>query len=264
MNEPLSLEQKRAARRAAVASVTPTPPAPRHVPAPEPPKVPEWSPDDPVFYHRAVVTLAASLKPASLAVDDAEKAEALAKVIAKALCGGGFPSTYMTHKNIMVLTHQIKAQEELAAAEKAGSRSAVSEGEKIKIRARLEKFSSLGPIPTRTELADINKADLADLAHLSDVVRSVALDAILIGLNKRNDVTGARQDDALNVVVESIEHSLALAEALDLPCGEIEDGETVGPERFPYPANMVMEFIADAAANAQTGDDGPPGDGGNE
>jgi hypothetical protein len=248
----LTLEQRRAQRRAAI--VAPPPPI-QHRQAPaapvEAPKAPVWEPEDPVFFHRAVCLVAASLKPATLADDDKQKADALARTIARALCGGGFPDGYVTMKNQMVVTHQIKPSEELTAADRPGSRTTMSEGEKGKIRARLEKYASLGPIPSRAELAEFNRADLADLSHLSEGVRAVALEAICLHLCQRPDITGARQDDAFNCVVEAIEHSLSVAESLGLPTGEIDEGEVIGPARFPYPASLVVEYMADALANAQ-------------
>lgn len=254
----MSLEQRREERRAQIVQAPP----PRQAAAKEAAQVakaPDWTPSDPVFFHKAVVSIAAALRPVTLADDDTEKARDLARDLAKALCGGGFPADYMTHRNLMVLTHQVRASEELNAAERATAKNTMSVGEMSRVRARVEAHSKGRPVPTREELNKINEADLSDLSDLSDLVRSCALDAVVVTLAKRDDITGARRDDAFHALVAAIELSISEAEKVGLAVVTAAEDEVVGPERFPYPGNIAVEFVLAAAGNDEDRDDAAEG-----
>ncbi len=253
----MSFEQRREDRRARIVQA----PQVQHVAIKEAAtvKTPDWMPSDPVFFHKSVVSIAAALRPVTLADDDTEKARDLARDLAKALCGGGFPADYMTHRNLMVLTHQVRASEELNAAERATAKNTMSVGEVGRARARIEAHSKGRPIPTREELNKINEADLSDLSDLSDLARSCALDAVVVTLAKRDDITGARRDDAFHVLVAAIELSISEAEKVGLAVATAAEDEVVGPDRFPYPGNIAVEFVLAAAGNGEDRDDAAEG-----
>lgn len=242
-----SLEEARAKRREAI---QPPPGAPERptTATRESPAVAKWTPPDRIFYHRTLMVISAALMPASIAQSDRDNALKLARDIARALCGGGFPKGYKTYRNMRTMD-LILLQEELLDAERPGTRSALSEGVKAQKRAHLKKVAEGEVVPTKAELEQINDADLNDFANLSDLVRSHAADAIAIRLGARQDITGARQDDAFNCVVDELEKAAALAGELELPIAQPSDEDPIGPEHFPYPASSAVEFV-EAAAEA--------------
>jgi hypothetical protein len=158
-------------------------------------------------------------------------------VCAQALDSGVVPKDYVTPKAARKL-------ELIQQNDRLSSGSSQTEAERYRERQRL---NSLGPIPKRDEVMSENTRTLALLKDISHPVRNSAFRSALIKLTSRPAVTGAREADALGIVIEEIETAIKLHSEYTLPVRSPEsmspeEQEQAGASMVPYPVNIALEF----------------------
>lgn len=211
---------------------------------------------DPSFFALAAGAFAAALHPDTLAESDADKADDIGDTCARVLDRGIVPKGFLMPRTRRVLD-LVHRQDLLKSGETdrplAGVRHPVimTEGEKAKERELLAKA---GPIPTRDELMATNERQIAALADLSEPVRFSALLQACIRIDARPQITGARADEAVAIVVEEVERALRKHKAVGNPLHDLENPNAPpieDPSRVvPYPVNVMMELLRAGAAGA--------------
>lgn len=202
-------------------------------------KVVEYEPNSPMFYVQAVCALTRALKHPSLQETDHEQAEATAAVCAKALDSGLVPKDYQIPKTARLL-------ELVAQKERLGQGSSMNSAERFREQVRLE---SQGPIPKRDEVLTDNQQALEALKDISLSVRQTAFISALAGITAQPAVTGAREDAALGIVVESILHAIELHKRYHVPTQSLEsmsdqEQQDAGANVVPWPTTYAVEIAA--------------------
>lgn len=229
-------------------------------PSPSAPKTETYKPRDPMFFALACGMLAAALHPDTLAESDADAADKIGEMCARALDRGIVPANFLMPKTRRVLD-LVHRRDILQGAETdrplAGQSRApiMTEGEKQKER---ELLSRAGPIPSREEVMLANQKEIEALADLSEPVRMSALVQAALRLDAKPQITGARADEALAIVVEEIARAVRFHKAAGNPTIDLLEGPNAAnvedPARcVPYPGSMVVELLRAGAAAAAAG-----------
>lgn len=208
-----------------------------------------YEPRSRLFYAEAVQAFRAALESPPFHDSDRDQAEATAKVCAQALDSGVVPKEYLTPKAARKL-------ELVVQYDRLNGGGSQSEAERYRERQRL---SALGPIPKREEVLADNTRAIALLRDISHPVRNSAFRAAIIKLTSRPGVTGAREADALGIVIDEVETAVRLHGEQTLPLRSpetmsAEEQAQAGADMVPWPVNFALEF-ATALHNA---DDGSP------
>jgi len=220
------------------------------------PAAEQYQPRDPMFYGLAAGMIAAALRPDTLAESDAEAAEKIGHTCARALDRGVVPEGFLMPKTRRMLDF-VHRRDLLQSGETdrplGTARHAVimTEGEKQREREALQK---VGTIPSREELMGQNAKQIAALANLSEPVRHNALHQAALRITAKPHVTGAREQEALVIVVEEIDAALRIHAAIGNPTVDLESDGGILPDdpsrSLPYPGNVVTDLLRAGAASA--------------
>lgn len=216
----------------------------------------KYEPRDAAFYPMAACMLTAALRPRGSDPHDVESAKRAGHACARVLDRGVVPDKFILPSTARILSI-IDRKEQLTAATEGrplpGARYAVgiTEGEKAKERARLD---ALGPTPSRDEAMGQNAKRIEQLADISEGVRLTALFSAYGRILTHTDVTGARETEAIAIVIEEIENAIDAHRDAGNPLRNIEN-EPPGPNgsrHVPYPGSLVVELmVASAVANEE-------------
>lgn len=221
----------------------------------------EYQPRDPMFYALAAGLFASALHPDTLHESDAEAADKTGHLCARMLDRGLAPHAFLMPKTrrVLELVHRRELLDAGGTRPLEGQQHPVimTEGEKQKEREALAKA---GPIPARAEVMAQNEKQIQALTDLSEPVRMSAMLQACFRISARSQVTGARPDEALTIVVEEVERALRNHRDAGNPTRDIESTPPLNdPSRLlPYPASIAIEVLrAGAAAMTAEGEAAP-------
>lgn len=212
----------------------------------------KYEPRDAAFYPMAACMLTAALRPRGSDPHDIEAAKRAGHACARVLDRGVVPDKFILPSTARIL-NILDRKEQLTAATEgrplAGARYPVgiTEGEKAKERARLD---ALGPTPSRDEAMGQNTKHIKQLADISEGVRLTALLSAYGRILTHNDITGARENEAIAIVIEEMENAIDAHRDAGNPLRSIEN-EAPGPNgarHVPYPGSLVIELMVATAA----------------
>ncbi len=217
---------------------------------------PAYEPRDPYFFAYAwSVITAALVPPTSLDNSDHRFAEETGHACAVVLDGGGAPPKFLSRHAVRRIgeIRELKALTEAQVDRITTARPVRigTEGEKQQALARVaERERELGyALPTEQEVRDENAADLDRSQDLSELVRLAALHAASVRLSATSDITGARPDEAIGIVLEEIDRAIRIHARIGLPVTAIRDDATVEDSLrgLPYPAGIAVAVILGAS-----------------
>lgn len=213
-------------------------------------------PRDAVFFLIASATLAAALQPASFYPSDREQATTAGQACARLLDSGLVPIGFVPQR----------FQTDLREADQYAQIQRATRGEPVggeswnagQVQRAQAKFPH-APMG-REQILQKVEAAIARISDLSEPVRDAALRAAALRLASRPDLTGARLDEALQVVFDETERALELAQGL-VPARSFETENAAGNDitalNWPYPLNVLVAVGAMAQDETDRGHESP-------
>ncbi len=256
-----------------------TPPAPAPVPPPvvaaPPPPAPVptpsggYEPRDQTFYLHARCLFSAALQPIGYAPADYEQANKTGDILARFMDSGELPKGIVLAARFIIrrkpdgkrfvgegapeavpVLDLAEQRDALAKARSSKGHSwnmpGMTAAQMTEIDERLEAAGGPKAIPSRDDAEAAAAAAAQSLADVSEGIRYGALHMACLRICFRSDVSGARLQDAVDVVAHEIDRARTIAESCGQPLLALrseDDANAQGSLAFPYPASASIDMM---------------------